>query len=74
MSYQQQQFQPAATSTPDGQQQQQPQQPGSGNETPANDSPAPGFPQQQGTGGSQHGSDNMGEKTTLWYEILGARA
>lgn len=59
MSYQYQQ------PTGDTQQQQQ-QQANSGHETPAGESPAPGFGQQQASGGSQNGSEPMGEKTTLW--------
>lgn len=49
-----------------GQQGQQGQQPASGNASPVGESAAPGF-NQQATGGSQNGSENMGEKTTLWY-------
>lgn len=68
MSYQQQFQQPTSGASESQLQQQQPQQSNSGHETPANDSPAPGFgAQQQNTGDSQHGSDGLGEKTTLWY-------
>lgn len=56
------------------------QQASSGHETPAGESPAPGFnqqqqqpQQQQGSGASQNGSDTMGEKTTLWYVTTGER-
>lgn len=63
------------------QQQQNQQQASPAHDSPAGDSPAPGFNHQQqqaqgqqaqqqnaaGASDSQNGSENMGEKTTLWY-------
>lgn len=72
MSYQYQQptgesQQSQAQSQGQQQQQAQPaqQQSASAHESQPTDSPAPAF-NQQGSGGSQNGSESMGEKTTLW--------